>query len=576
MFFFIEVIAFIILCVTVSRLSARVGELEKKVGVSQVYTPQSPPVPAAPVASSAPAASFDANYTPAPIGPIEPTAGDRLSSWLKEDWLLKVGAFIVLLGFGWLTTYAFMNNWIGPMGRITLGIFTGAVLMIFGFYWMRKCIAQGGVFLVLGSATVILTIFAARSYYDFFTPLSALTIMFLCAAFVALASVRYHTRHLALISMILAGLTPLMIGGDFGAVAIFVYLLAVTLGTVWVVALTGWRVLIFTSLIIVSLYSVPHWASNFVGSADAGALVMLAYAFAALFFIAGTFGVLKSEGKERLIDLVLAGGNGIFLLLWIMSSVPDEWQSLVIAAWMVVFAAGGFAVFRATREATPFLLYSGVAVMFLAAATAIELEGAALILAFAFEAGIIPILLYFLVRNVGLAERACLLLIVPVAMSVPYVIGGALFARNAFGEGFAVMLCMALILLFVGMFFRRHKDESPVPLTLYPVMIVAGLVYVYVLIWNTLHQVMYGEDEATMASLLIYTIIGLITYFQGKSRGMKYVQMHGSILLGFVVGRLLLVDIWAMEMGGRIVTFFVVGALLMTTAFVGRNKKVEK
>ena len=40
-----------------------------------------------------------------------------LWKWLSTDWPMKLGAFLILLAFAWLTSYAFVNNWIGPMGR---------------------------------------------------------------------------------------------------------------------------------------------------------------------------------------------------------------------------------------------------------------------------------------------------------------------------------------------------------------------------------------------------------------------------------------------------------------------------
>ncbi len=46
--------------------------------------------------------------------------------------------------------------------------------------------------------------------------------------------------------------------------------------------------------------------------------------------------------------------------------------------------------------------------------------------------------------------------------------------------------------------------------------------------------------------------------------------------LGFVVLRLLTVDVWKMELTGRIITFLLVGALLMSTAFLVRKRQATK
>ena len=136
-----------------------------------------------------------------------PTMSQKFIGWLKEDWLLKLGALLLLIGFGWLTTYAFLNDWIGPMGRIALGVIAGSIFILLGYWRIKKYLVQGGIFLVLGSTTILLTIFAARTVYGFFTPLSALIVMFLSTAFVALASVKYNSRALSLLSLTLASAT---------------------------------------------------------------------------------------------------------------------------------------------------------------------------------------------------------------------------------------------------------------------------------------------------------------------------------------------------------------------------------
>jgi uncharacterized membrane protein len=75
-----------------------------------------------------------------------------------------------------------------------------------------------------------------------------------------------------------------------------------------------------------------------------------------------------------------------------------------------------------------------------------------------------------------------------------------------------------------------------------------------------------------MIALLVYTIVGLITYFFGRVHGKKELGLYGGTLLGCVIARLLLVDVWNMPLANRVVTFFVVGILLMSTAFFSRGK----
>jgi len=505
-----------------------------------------------------------------------PTLSEKFVEWLKEDWLLKLGAMLLLIGFGWLTTYAFLNNWIGPMGRIALGIVAGAAFILLGWWRIKNYITQGGIFLVLGSTTILLTIFAARAVYDFFTPFSALIVMFLSTAFVALASIKYNSRALSLLSLTLAGIAPLLTKAPTtDHIGLFAYLFVVILGAIWIVALTGQRELTVASLIIISAYSAPHLLSpSSFPLVDIQTLLLFAYAFAALFFLTNTAGILKLKGKEIIHDLVTAAGNGLFLLAWIMLAAQDEWKSLIIAAWMVVFAVGAFLIFRITQRREPFYVYAGVGIAMLAAATSAELSGATLTIAYTIESGIIAFIAYTILRDIKIAERISLLLVGPVILSISSITSRA-WATSVIHKDFFVLFILGLTLLGLGAFFlRRVKEiEDKEPQQFNATLLIVGSAYAYIILWLSLHAGLQNDNTAVMISLVIYTIIGLIAYFYGLTNEKRGLRLYGGALVGFVVGRLFLVDIWRMELAGRIVTFFLIGALLVSTAFLGRKKR---
>ncbi|MEK7286597.1 MAG: DUF2339 domain-containing protein [Nitrospirota bacterium] len=510
--------------------------------------------------------------TPSAVEPAGQTAFDKLYGWLEEDWLLKLGAMFLLIGFGWLTTYAFLNNWIGPMGRIALGIVAGVLFMILGWWRIEKYIHQGGVFLVLGSTTILLTLFAAREVYHFFTPRSALVIMFLSTAFVALESVRYNNRALALASLILAGIAPLLTNGPSPHyVGLFSYLFVVVLGAIWIVAITGRRELTTAALIMITFYSLPHF---FFTSSDKGTLLLFAYAFAAVFFLTNTAGILKRKGKEMIPDLMTAAGNGMFLLAWIMTAAQDQWKSLIIVAWMIVFTGGAFLIFRMTQKREPFYIYAGVGIVMLAAATSAELNGATLTIAYIIESGIIVLVAYRILQDIKIAERTSLLLVGPVLLSIDSSTSHA-WLTSIIHKDFFVLLVLCFVLMGLGAFFLRcvKEIENKEPRPLVAILFVIGSAYAYVLLWLSLHAGLQNDNTAVMIALVVYTIIGLIAYFYGLVNEKKHFHIYGGVLVGFVVGRLLLVDVWKMEISSRIVTFFLIGALLISTAFLGKKKR---
>lgn len=503
----------------------------------------------------------------------EPTFSDKLAEWLKKDLLLKFGALLLLIGFGWLTTYAFLNNWIGPMGRITLGITAGSFFIMFGWWRLKKYIHQGGIFLVLGSTTVLLTIFAAREIYHFFTPLTALFVMFLSTAFVALASVKYNSRSLGLSSLILAGVAPLLTNSpspDF--IGLFAYLFVIILGAIWISAITRRHELTAVALMIVGFYSLQHLFS--MTSRDGETLLLFAYAFSSVFFLANTVGILKLKGKDIVPDLVTAAGNGLFLLAWIMTTAQDEWKSLIISAWMLVFSVGAFLIFRITKRREPFFVYASVGVAMLAAATSAELKGATLTIAYIIESGLISLIAYSILRDKKIAELISLLLIGPIILSFESITSSA-WTNGILHKDFFVLLILGLVLLGLGLVFMRRASEieNKEPQQLNTTLLVLGSAYIYGLLWLSLRAVLNNDDFAVMASLVIFTIVGLTTYLYGFAKEQKGLRLYGGVLLGFVIGRLLLIDVWRMELAGRTLTFFLIGTLLMSTAFLRKKKQ---
>jgi uncharacterized membrane protein len=73
--------------------------------------------------------------------------------------------------------------------------------------------------------------------------------------------------------------------------------------------------------------------------------------------------------------------------------------------------------------------------------------------------------------------------------------------------------------------------------------------------------------------MILYTITGIAVYIYGKNTMTRGAVVYGAGLIGFVVARLLLIDIWDMNLFGRVITFVGVGILLMATAFIGRGDK---
>ena len=499
------------------------------------------------------------------------SAGDRFIIWFKEDWLLKLGGLLLLIGLGWFTTYAFINNWIGEMGRITLGLFVGVLVIALGSWRIKKYINQGGIFLVVGSAIILLTVFAAREVYDMFTPFFALAVMFLSTAYISLVSVKFNSLAVSMSGLVMAFVAPLLVNNS-GAdkVWIFSYLFVVTLGAIWIVAIKkNWGVLIFTGLVGVLLYSLP--VASIYNYNNKDVLIWFAYAFAAVYFLASIINIINSKENDIKAFLWTAVGNGAFLLMWIMSAVTKEWQSSIIALWMVIFAIGAFISFGVTKIRSVFYVYAGVAIAMLIVATTIELDGYALLVAYTLESFLIPLLIYFATKDVRASTVSSILVAGPLLMSLSNL---ETYYRShvALSKDFFVIALVILVLMILGIIYKKVK-EANVNYNFYPdnFLLIVGSVYAYILLWSFLRVGIGLAVISTTLSLVIFTIVGLVKYFYGMSIGSKILRNYGGVLIGFVILRLLFVDIWEMATGAKVFVFILIGVLLMSTAFVSKR-----
>jgi hypothetical protein len=243
--------------------------------------------------------------------------------------------------------------------------------------------------------------------------------------------------------------------------------------------------------------------------------------------------------------------------------------------WMMVFTIGSFIVYRALENRIPFYIYGGTSIALLAAATAVELSGPILTLAYTIEVALLVFLTAYILRDVRVAERLRLLFIVPVLLSLGSIISPT-WQIGILHDDFFVLLVLGVSLAVVGraLYECNVKGRVSTEESSTNVLTVGSALYGLTLIWLVLNSPALGLAEVgTMLSLIIYTIIGLILYIRGKRNGQKGYTVGGGMLLGFVVLHLLFVEVATMETTGRIITFVVIGLLLMSTAFIRKQKQ---
>lgn len=549
-------------------LTKRVTALETLLKQKELNTPL-PPIPPpvlSPIAIPPTYPSITPQFRPQ-MTPIPP-AESPFITWLKKDFLMKVGAMLLLLAMGWFVSYAFANNWIGPVGRIFLGLCLGAIFMGGGVWRIRRYVQQGALFVALGSGIVLVTMYTARNLYNFFTPATALLMMFASVAFAAFISVRIKSQNLALAALVLGLIAPFLTNSpDPNELGLFAYVTVIIMGTIWVVALLQADILLLVAYVLVTLFSMPF---VFMGEGTVISL-LFGFLFTTLFFVANLKSILhRNDNETHPVNLIIAAGTGLYVASWIQTKI-HLWQGVIYIAWAAIFCMGAYLVWSRTKKIVPVYVYGAVAIGLLGAATAAFFSGPVLVIAYTLEVAALVIVAGRMIESEWAVERVSFLYAAPLVLSLEHIFSSD-WATGFMHEHLVVLLVLASCLIGSGatLLLLSAKPKREVGAVL---MAIGGL-YVLVLVWLISH-VTLPLDIATMTSLFVYTGIGLMLYIRGVSVKSNNIKIFGGGLLGFVVLRLLIVDVWQMALTGRITTFFVIGVLLISTAFVGKLNSRE-
>lgn len=564
-FFLLIAVAFIIYVIfQLNSLKGRVEELEQK-GSTSHKVATSVNLPSSPSSSSS---SMTSEFS-------TPSSSHLPSfiQWLKTDWLMKLGALFVLLAIVWFVRHAFMEGWIGEMGRIALGLIVSTLILAGGFSQLKKRPVPGQVLMTLGTTGIMATVFAARSFYDIFTPLSAMGIMVFLVLMIAVVSIANNSLALGVISFLGGIIAPILtVSHDQNYLFLNAYLLALNCGIFAMVAMKGWRILLPLALISTGFYSFGTFESG--NLTQTGTQIFMALYYA-LFFIGISSAIVYTK-KVTIGDAITMALTVILGVYWVGEHVPPEWQSSALSV-AVVFAAITLAL--AVKIGAPqkiVYLNLAAAVGLLGAATAFELEGATLVIVLALETvGIITFIRYVL-DDLKATIISSLLLSAPILLSLESFAWG--HKDTLLNQDFFVLFIVGAVIGLVSLLIhglQEHKEfnENQGMITSFFIAtIVAATIFLGGLIWNSAEVLIEANDSAHGVALVIYTIIALGMFFMGIVNQDKKIKAGGIIILVGVISRLVLVEIWNMSLTQRTITFIVIGILLITTAFFQKKQ----
>jgi len=294
-------------------------------------------------------------------------------------WLPRIGMLAILFGVGFFLKYAFDHQWIGPTGRIIMGLLGGVSLLGAGEYFeSKKYHGFSRVFTGSGLALLYFSLYAARNFYD----MLGVGPTFISMLFVTLAAgffaVRYNSQAVAFYSIIGGFLTTFLIGYTASnRISLLVYIAILNLGILAIAFFKKWRILnsmafIFTAITFLATYG--KFSASESLSVSFGFLTFYFLIFA---FVAFLYNILyRLATREEDIFLVLANAFYYYIFSYII--LKPDYENLLglftfgLALFFLILA--WLAFWRNARDKFLPMVLLGTCVAFITIGIAVQFE----------------------------------------------------------------------------------------------------------------------------------------------------------------------------------------------------------
>lgn len=551
------------------------------------------PVTPAPATSAAP--PFAAYTTP--DEPVGTEKGDQsLESRIGSQWFNRIGILAVLIGAAWFLKLAIDNHWIGPAGRVTIGLIAGGALIAWSERFRSRGFAAFSYSLkALGSGILYLSLWAADELFGLISGSLAFAAMILVTAFNGFMCWVQDSELLALYAIVGGFSTPLLLSnGENHEIALFGYLLLLDAAVLMLVLLRPWSRLLFGAFTGTVLFFLS-WAMRFYSDAQFGRTVFFLTVFFLIFASAPRLVRLPNandslSGADSLAMVGLPllnaalGFLGFYVLLQSLGARwAQPWVAVAFASfYLLLLRLPGKGALRTNPSALS-ALHLTIAIVFLTVAIPLKAHGRWITIGWLVEGAA---LLWLAGRVTLRLLRGLALLALVLGLAALVVLNPPASTAVVFNQRFGAYFVGILVFAFVARLASRGGDgsQSDFPVSWAVTAAVAALI-VNVLILGALgweiHNywwfVRFSGDAAVMREYRMYAqftysalfmLFGAIQLAVGFWRRSAFLRWQALILLAISIAKVFLVDVSELSQGYRIVSFLGLGALLLAVSFI--------
>ena len=555
-----------------ARLSALESELERLRQPLPQLTPQEPEPAVENLATPAMVAVNASKPVPAPHARQEQKAlsGLDLESLIAGHWLNRIGIVALLLAGSFFLKFAFDNDWIGPAGRVAIGLLSGSALILFsqtllkrGYSYFSDGIAG------LGAGVLYLALYAAHQLYHLVPSWAAFSGMAITTAALMGLALGRDSQRIALLALAGGFLTPALLSSGVDAqIQLFTYLAVLNMGLLFLARRRDWDLLPPLALAATIAYYIG-WHGQFYHDATH---LLPTLAFLTLFFAQfSALSVLQMRRGGRLtaLQILLLVLNAAFYLIALGDLLYDLHRPYLTLALLLISTAY-LAMMRLAPPSPSRLPFAAIALTAATLAIPVQLEGEWIAIAWAIEGAALAGS-GFRASNTSLRGAGLILLALSALTLISDLPDGGAFLLNTRFSTFAVLVaCLGMSAAWA---FRAEDSLSSNERLGFAMAGVATNIFALWGLSLELWDVFSAGLEQMLSLSLFWAVYATALILVGVRRNIPALRWQALALFGLLVGKVFLYDLSLLDKAYRIASFFALGTVLLTVSFFYQRRQ---
>jgi len=512
--------------------------------------------------------------------------GRKALGWVAVVSLIFAAAFFL--------RYAIENEWIGPLGRVTVGAVVGAALVIAGWNYHRRgwrIFSQ-----MLSAAGVIVLYLATYSAFGFYRLLpqqAAAVFLVIVVVESAILAVRYDSLAIAL-TAVLGGLaTPVLMRSEHDQyVALFTYLAVLDVGVLLLVLSRAW-VAIGTVAMLGAQALFWNWYGFYYHPEKLGWALGFQGVVYGLFLAdsLGTYALRwRKAGWEDSGRLILNAVLWFVAVYVLLKEDYGQWMGTAAVGMAVLYAAVARLMLACRPgESGPLLTALAVAVGFVAVAFPIEADAHWVAFGWMAEAAVLwwfglrvraPALRGLAAALAGLAVVRLLAFDMPPEIREPFLPVLNRFALPAIGVAACLLAGVAAARRFLGQLGRAEQ-------MLIAVAGLGGILLLWLVLTVDCYRYfdalarLYAADRAQwrwlgqMSVSILWAVYATVVLALGFRLRLARLRWVALALFAVTVVKVFLIDMAELDEIYRIVAFFILAIFLGLAAWAYQRIRLE-